>query len=514
MAGSAGQGGSGNAGQGGTAGGQPEAGQAGTSSGGSAQAGAPGAGGVGPGGAMAAGGLGGSAGQKAGAAGQGPGGSGGAAGQGSSGVGGEGGASVGLPFQGPQIVGGANFFGVLLTDARIKCWGAGYHGQLGLGEQQDRGDKPGEMGADLPAVDLGMGASPVALTTTNGSVCALLEDGRVKCWGGNDSAELGLGDNLTRGAHPGEMGNLLPFVQLGGRAVQLSGGSGHVCALLEDGRVKCWGSNLAGQLALASFYFYGDSPGQMGDALPAVNLGSVPPIRSLAAGYWHTCALFVDGRLKCWGLGGNGQLGLGDNLDHGKQGGMGDDLPFVDLGTNQKAVALTAGLSHTCALLDDGQVKCWGKSTSLGLGFIADNLGDSPGEMGDALYFVQLGAGLKPVTLQTRQSHTCALLTGGQLKCWGENGFGQVGSSSSAVVGISPDDTGDKLPFVPLGSGVTAIGVAVSEASTCALLKGDRVKCWGHNDQGQLGLGDEQDRGLVPAQMGDALPFVDLGVSP
>jgi hypothetical protein len=107
-------------------------------------------------------------------------------------------------------------------------------------------------------------------------------------------------------------------------------GNDHVCALLVDGAVKCWGDG--GKLGLGDRLSRGYAPGQMGDNLPVVPLGTGLSVRQLSAHYaHHTCALFATGAVKCWGRG--GALGLGDTRDRGvAPGEMGDALPFVDVG--------------------------------------------------------------------------------------------------------------------------------------------------------------------------------------
>ena len=105
----------------------------------------------------------------------------------------------------------------------------------------------------------------------------------------------------------------------------------------------------------------------------------------LVAGHHHTCALLPNELPQCWGWNEYGQLGLGDTSNRG-DGVMGDALPFVDLGSGRTAVALVAGSHHTCALLDNGLLKCWGRNDAgqLGLGDTSGR-GGSSGEMGDAL---------------------------------------------------------------------------------------------------------------------------------
>jgi len=131
------------------------------------------------------------------------------------------------------------------------------------------------MGATLPAVDLGPGRTALQLTAgISLHTCARLDDGSAKCWGSNTSGQLGLGDTQDRGDGPGEMGATLPAVDLGpGRtALQLTAGFQHTCARLDDGSVKCWGFNNVGQLGLGDTQDRGDGPGEMGAALPAVQL--------------------------------------------------------------------------------------------------------------------------------------------------------------------------------------------------------------------------------------------------
>ena len=142
----------------------------------------------------------------------------------------------------------------------VKCWGRNDTGQLGLGDTNCRGDVPNEMGANLPAVSLGTGKTATAIASHGGVVtpgsttCVILDDGSVKCWGRNDLGQLGLGDTQYRGDGTGEMGDSLPTVSLGaGRtAVAISVGGGHVCTVLDDANVKCWGDNSYGQLGIGT----------------------------------------------------------------------------------------------------------------------------------------------------------------------------------------------------------------------------------------------------------------------
>jgi len=154
------------------------------------------------------------------------------------------------------------------------------------------------------------------------SSCAIIA-GNLKCWGNNDVGQLGQGSIVAEGSAPGQMGDALPFVDLGGGTVVSAAlGGEHACAVLSSGGVKCWGcvslslsqgpeqslinaraqcsNNYYGQLGLGSTSNYGTAPGQMGTALPFVYLGAGQGATHIAAGFMHTCALLTAG-VKCWG---------------------------------------------------------------------------------------------------------------------------------------------------------------------------------------------------------------------
>ena len=280
-----------------------------------------------------------------------------------------------------------------------------------------------------------------------------------------------------------------------------------------NGALKCWGDNEYGALGLGDLISRGKESSQTGDGLRAINLGTGRTAKAVAAGgYYHACAIVDDGRVKCWGNNEYGQLGVADKEARGDEPNeMGDALPFVDLGNGRTATAVVTTAYNTCALLDNGSVKCWGQSGGNGLGESGGYRGDEPNEMGDALPAVKLGTNVTAKAIVGGYSFVCALLNSGAVKCWGDNHLGQLGQGDTVERGRDANFMGDNLPPVLLGSGRTARAIAAGAWHACALLDNGEVKCWGHNESGELGLGDKKDRGNFPGQMGDALPAVDLG---
>jgi alpha-tubulin suppressor-like RCC1 family protein len=401
---------------------------------------------------------------------------------------------------------------VVLDDRSARCWGRGHSGIHGQGHGEDVGDEPGEMGDALAAIDLGENRRVVQMDHGTTHACALLDDETVKCWGWNYVGVAGYGNEETLGDDPGEMGDALPVVLLGQYRAVVAGG-GHTCVLFDDGLLKCWGGNGSGQLGLGNTLHRGDQANEMGPGLAQPNLGTGRKVTEVVGGGSHTCVRFVDGNVACWGANNAGQLGLGHVQSIGDAAAeMGNALAFINLGTDRRATALFASGAHTCALLDEGSTKCWGRNATgqLGLGHTL-SMGDGAGEMGDALPAVPLGADRTAVHLALGDNHTCAVLSDATVRCWGANTDGQLGLSDRATRGDQAGEMGDALAAVPLGAGLRPLKVVAGSAHTCVLFEDGQVKCWGDNAYGQLGLGDFADRGDELGEMGDALLAVNLG---
>ncbi|MCA1684234.1 MAG: chromosome condensation regulator, partial [Actinobacteria bacterium] len=322
------------------------------------------------------------------------------------------------------------------------------------------------------------------------------------CWGYGAEGELGNASRATIGDDEAP-GSVAP-VDLGpGRTARaIAAGDFHTCALLDDDTVRCWGFGADGRLGYGAEANVGDdeTPG----SLPPVDLGAGRTARAITAGAGHTCALLDDASVRCWGYGENGALGYG-NADS-----IGDDEPPasagpVRLGAGRTAVAVSAGNDFTCVVLDDGTVRCWGLGLDgrLGYGNTA-RVGDD--EQPDSVGPVDLGAGRTASAISAGAHGTCAVLDDASLRCWGEGREGQLGYGDGKYIG--DNETPGSVGPVDLGPGRTAEAVSAGR-HTCAVLNLGALRCWGANRFGQLGYGHTASIGETetPAAAGP----VDLG---
>jgi alpha-tubulin suppressor-like RCC1 family protein len=324
--------------------------------------------------------------------------------------------------------------------------------------------------------------------------CALLNTGNVRCWGEGRSGSLGYGNTNTIGDD--ESAASAGDVNVGGTVTQIAAGGGHTCAILSSGAVRCWGGGVSGALGYANTNSIGDDerPVQAGD----VDVGG--KVVQITTGTDHTCALLDTGAVRCWGGAVYGRLGYGNT------NAIGDNETPASAGNvnvGGTVVQISAGVSHTCALLDTGTVRCWGQGEYGRLGYGNTNaIGDDepPAAAGD----VNVGGTVTQIA--AGGAHTCALLSTGKVRCWGEGtsglGYGNVNSIGDDE---NPASAGD------LSIGGTAVKIATGRNNTCALLDTGVVRCWGSGQFGKLGYGNQNNIGdnELPASAGD----VSLGGS-
>lgn len=278
--------------------------------------------------------------------------------------------------------------------------------------------------------------------------CAITSLAGLKCWGTNVNGELGDGSSSNRNSP-------VDVVGLTSGVSTVSSGESHTCAITTAGGALCWGKNSDGQL--------GDGTTSTRNAPTQVS-GLTSGVSAIAAGRFHTCAVLSTGALKCWGYNSSGQLGDGTTSTRNTP----VDIPGLSSGVSQ----VTVGESHTCVLTTSGAVKCWGNNTygQLGNGSFVNS--STPVDV------ATLSSGVQ--ALKSGRVQTCAITAAGGVKCWGYNGGGLLGNNSTT-------NSNTPVEAIGLSSGVTAIASGMQHS--CALLSSGSAKCWGVNGSGQLGDG-------------------------
>lgn len=296
---------------------------------------------------------------------------------------------VGLEARQVGVVAGVAHTCSLSAEGSVACWGSNPSGQLGDGTLVDRN-------APTPASQAGTGF--VALAAGNSHTCGVTVARTVKCWGENSSGQLGDGtfeSRLTAVDVPAVV-----------EVIAITAGAVHTCALTAGRTLKCWGGNMFGQL--------GDGTLNSRSAAADV-LGLAGRPIAVAAGHQHTCAVLESGAVNCWGKNGAGQLGDGTLVTRG--------LPINVVNLPGSAIAVTAGFAHSCALAVSGEGWCWGDNT---WGQLGDNSMDLRTVPVTVLALAGGAAGIVAGGL-----HTCALMLDAAVKCWGHNLYGQIGDGTA-----------------------------------------------------------------------------------
>ena len=297
--------------------------------------------------------------------------------------------------------------------------------------------------------------------------CALRQNGQVACWGLGANGQLGTGATSSSRV-PTAVLSVPPGV------TSVAAGGRQSCLVAGD-RAYCWGYNMAGQLGDGTT-FQRNSPTPVSGSRTVLD-------HQLVQGSGHGCAvmaLMIAGGgagAFCWGTNRNGQLGDGSVMDRPQPGAV-DTASFG----GAEPVRVTAGQSHSCAVLSDGRVFCWGQLDASALSHVLSPLLIEVASGSD----LNLSAGAGPVTsadvaLVAGAGFTCAKAASGQVLCWGDNSFGQLGDGS--ILGSS-------IRAVQVMGLNDAVSVSAGDNHACALRTDGRVSCWGANGSGQLGVND------------------------
>lgn len=290
-------------------------------------------------------------------------------------------------------------------------------------------------------------------------------------------------------------------------------GGTHACAIDVNGAVKCWGDNTYGQL--------GDGT-QIHRAEPVQVVGFGYGAKAIALGNEHSCAIDAAGGVKCWGRG--GYLGA-DSFSNSA-------IPVDVVGHKTGVAAIRAGAGGTCAIKEMGNLSCWspinaGPTPSLpsapyGFGGVKDvAVGAEKAcaiDLGGAVWCFALPAGKGIATAGIASgaksiagggATTCVIVDGGELKCWGENKFGQLGLGNASP---SPTTTPTTVPG--FGAGTYAVAVGDSGGHVCAINSAGKLFCWGRNYLGQLGDGLQVDKSSPTQVVGSGGGTAKVQVGP
>jgi alpha-tubulin suppressor-like RCC1 family protein len=321
------------------------------------------------------------------------------------------------------------------------CWGHNFLGQLGNSSDIDQ---------SVPGLVFGMTSGVQAISAGHHHTCAIASGSGARCWGYNQGGQLGDGTSMTRFSP-------VDVVGLGSGVLAIQAGVLHTCALISGGAMKCWGNNFEGQLGDGS---------TTNRLTPEQVLGLETGVTSLGAGHYHSCALMAVGELRCWGSNFYGQLGVGIEVS-------GRLTPTTVTGLDGQVDSIAIGRQHACAVLTKGRARCWGNNDYGQLGTGQTSL---PRVRLVPVSVSGLDSGVH--ALVAGSDHTCARTAAGAVRCWGSNAHGQLGNGET---------TRHFLPINVSGLPASIQALAAGGRHSCALAGGGDVHCWGNNQFGQLG---------------------------
>jgi len=378
-----------------------------------------------------------------------------------------------------SISAGSSHTCVVYFDKTIKCSGANYSGSLGNGTGL----------ISLSPVNVTGITNATAVSNGQDHSCALLDDNTIRCWGQGWSGTMGDGSSTNWYVPANPVSGITT-------ATEVSNGSDRTCALLGDGTAQCWGYNHFGSLG-------GGQDNVSRNQLTPIEVSGISNATSITTSSGYSCTLLSAGTIKCWGQDYSGQLGSGSRNtttftwpgSTSQQTDYFSRVPVQVTGiSNATAISAATGWGrHTCAIVDGGSIKCWGADYNGQLGSGSRNTQTiTSGSSSYTDYFSPTPVTVTGISTATAISaggeHTCALLEDKTIKCWGANWSGQLGSGSSHTCST---DSYSNCSATPVSvSGIdTAIAISAGGSYSCALLEDKTVKCWGENSQGQYGDG-------------------------
>jgi len=370
----------------------------------------------------------------------------------------------------------------VMTDGTVTCWGYNEGGQLG-----DESTTTSLVPVPVSGID-GLTPASTAISVSAGSFhsCAVMANGAARCWGWNINGQLG-DSSTTNSPWPVQVSGI-DGSTLATTAVSITAAFLHTCALMGNGTIRCWGYNWKGQL--------GD--GTNTDRSTPVQVEVIDGLTdankavSVHTHYYHSCAAMEDGTATCWGENNYGQLGNNSTTN--------STVPVRVSGIDgaddaSTTVSVSTGGQYSCALMANGTAKCWGSNGGGQLG--NNSTTSSPVTEPVAVSGIDGSTqGSTAVSVRTGDYHSCALMADDSVTCWGFNGFGQLGDNSTTNSSVPIPVLG----ITQLRPRSHAVSLSTGAHFSCALLADGTATCWGGNAEGELGDGSTADR-LEPVRV-------------
>jgi len=330
------------------------------------------------------------------------------------------------------------------ANGKLYCWGSDLYDQIGDGVDDTPDHTPRRIGIfeDWNTVSAGYQHT-----------CGIRHAGKLYCWGGDASGQLGDGGPNVGTNAPKQIGTFEDWATI-------DAGQDHTCGVRENGKLYCWGNDNAHQV------------GDGDNALPATTprrIGTFEDWANVTSGQFHSCGVRSNGKLYCWGNDGAGQVGDGNDPTYAKAPRR--------IGTFEDWANVSAGALHSCGVRSNGKLYCWGSDGN-------DQIGDGANAT-VANAPRRIGSFEDWEIATTGRYHSCGIRHGGKLYCWGGDGSGQVGDG----INFGPDPATAPRR---IGTFEDWANTDAGDSHTCGVRSNGKLYCWGWDDDGQVGDGDDE----------------------